>query len=151
MEQVKLSFLEILSLDVEINGIYRPAEFDENGAQTQPEIKVKGLLNEEGLKSIVGRFRLGRINETISVEKKAFNDAQQELAKRLGEDKDGRVVIEREIDGKINPNFEEFQTENQKLLDEEREIEFKPIDLADLNGIASDDRYALIFKFVKED
>jgi hypothetical protein len=151
MEQAKLSFLEILSLDVEINGIYRPAEFNEEGVQTQPEIKVKGLLNEQDFKSIVGRFRLGRINETITNEKKAFNDIQQELAKRLGEEKEGRVVIDREIDGKENPNFIEFQEENQKLLDEEREIEFKPIDLGDLNGVASEDRYSLIFKFVKED
>lgn len=150
MEQIKLSFLEILSLDVEINGFYREAVLDEEGNQIEPEIKVKGLVNEEGFKNIVGRFRLGRINETISAEKKAFNDSQQELAKSLGEEVDGRVVIEREIKGKPNPKFEEFQKENQKLLEEEREISFKPIDISDLNGVASDDRYSLIFKFVND-
>lgn len=150
MEKVKLSFLEILSLDIEINGMYRPAIKDDEGNQIHPEIKVTGLLNEKDFKSIVGRFRLGRINETVTKEKDAFNKSQRELIERLGEKKEDRFIIDPEIDGKPNPNFEEFQIENQKLLDEEREIEFKPISLSDLNGVASDDRYAMIFKFVED-
>lgn len=151
MEKIKLSFLEILAADAEINGVYRPAVLDESGNQLEPEIKIKGLLNEESLKSIVVRFRLGRIAELIATEKKAFNDAQQDLASILGEKKeDGRIVIEKEIKGKPNPKFAEFQEENKKLLEEERELKFKPIDISDLANVESNEKYSIIFKFVKE-
>jgi hypothetical protein len=58
-------------------------------------------------------------------------------------DEEGNIV-----DGKNNPKFIEFQTEFNLLLQEEKELEYKPFQLSALENIESDGNYPTFFKLV---
>lgn len=151
MEVKKLKFVDLLSLDAELNGFHRDAQKDEEGNQIAPEIKIIGLLNTlpEDI-SFVVKYRLDKIVNKVSAEKKTFFELQQELAKKYGKEKDGQIVIEKEIDGKPNKNFDKFQKENEALLMEEVEIEFKPIPLMTLEKVTSSQRYSILYDFIED-
>ena len=59
-------------------------------------------------------------------------------------DEEGKIVS-----GNPNPKFIEFQNEFNSLLQEEKELEYKPIDLNELENIESEGNYPTIFKLVK--
>lgn len=151
MEVKKLKFVDLLALDAELNGFQRDAQKDEEGNQIAPEIKIIGLMNSlpEDI-SFVVKYRLDKIVNAINTEKKVFFDLQQDLAKKYGEEKDGQIVIEKEIDGKPNKNFDKFQKENEALLMEEVEIEFKPIPLMTLEKVTSSQRYSILYDFIED-
>ena len=151
MEVKKLKFVDLLSLDAELNGFQRAAQKDEEGNQVAPEIKIIGLLNSlpEDI-SFVVKYRLDKIAMTVSAEKKIFYELQQELAKKYGEEKDGQITIQKDIDGKPNPNFDKFNKENEDLLMEEVEIEYKPIPLMTLEKVTSSQRYSILYDFIED-
>jgi hypothetical protein len=61
-------------------------------------------------------------------------------------DEEGNIV-----DGKNNPKFIEFQNEFNTLLQEEKEVEYKPVTLNELESIESEGNYPTFFKLVKVD
>jgi hypothetical protein len=151
MEVKKLKFVNLLSLDAELNGFYREAQKDAEGNQISPEIKIIGLLNSlpEDI-SFVVKYRLDKIANVIATEKKVFYSMQEDLAKKYGTEKDGSITIEKDIDGKPNPKFDKFQKDNEELLMEEIEISYKPIPLATLEKVTSSQRYSILYDFIED-
>lgn len=151
MEVKKLKFVDLLSLDAELNGFHREAQKDEEGNQVFPEVKIIGLSNSlpEDI-SFVIKYRLDKLLAAVAAEKKVFYSMQEELAKKYGEEKDGQIVIEKEINGKANPKFDKFQKENEELLAEEIELNYKPIPLKGLENVVSSQRYSILYDFIED-
>ena len=61
-------------------------------------------------------------------------------------DEDGNIV-----EGKPNPKFIEFQNEFNTLLQEEKELEYKPVNLNELESIETEGNYSTFFKLVVAD
>jgi len=88
---------------------------------------------------------------------------KEELIKKHGEtDETGNISIPmyvnivRDEDDKMvsaenNPKFIEFQNEFNTLLQEEKELEYKPVNLNELENIESDGNYPTFFKLVVVD
>jgi hypothetical protein len=68
-----------------------------------------------------------------------------------GERRAARIEDGKIVDGKNNPKFIEFQTEFNALLQEEKELEYKPVSLSELENIESDGNYPTFFKLVVAD
>lgn len=151
MEVKKLKFVDLLSLDAELNGFHREAQKDEQGNQVFPEVKIIGLSNSlpEDI-SFVIKYRLDKLLAAVAAEKKVFYSMQEELAKKYGEEKDGQIAIEKEINGKANPKFDKFQKENEELLAEEIELNYKPIPLKGLENVVSSQRYSILYDFIED-
>jgi hypothetical protein len=152
MESKKLKFIELLSLDAEINGYYRPAQLDADGNQLSPELKIVGITNSlpQELNFIL-KYRLDKLVATVVAEKTAFYEMQKELAKKYGtETEGGEITIEREIDGKENPKFEKFQKENEELLQEEITISYNPLPLKSMGDIVNGQRYSILYDFIED-
>ena len=151
MESKKLKFIELLSLDAEINGYYREALKDEEGNQVIPEVKIIGIVNSlpEEI-SFILKYRLDKLISAIAGEKATFIEMQRELAKKYGEEKDGQITIEREIDGKPNPKYVKFEKENEELLQEEIELSYKPLPLKGMEDIINSQRYSILYDFIED-
>jgi hypothetical protein len=61
-------------------------------------------------------------------------------------DENGNIV-----EGNPNPKFIEFQNDFNTLLQEEKELEYKPVNLSELESIESDGNYPTFFKLVVAD
>ena len=55
------------------------------------------------------------------------------------------------VSAENNPKFIEFQNEFNTLLQEEKELEYKPVNLNELENIESDGNYPTFFKLVVVD
>lgn len=151
MENKKLKFIDLLSLDAEINGFYREAQKDEEGNQIMPEVRIIGIVNtlpEEV--SFILKYRLDKLISTIAKEKAAFIEMQKELANKYGKEDNGNITIEKEIDGKPNPKYDKFVKENEELLMEEIELSYKPLPLKGMEDIVSSQRYSILYDFIED-
>lgn len=151
MENKKLKFIDLLSLDAEINGFYREAQKDEEGNQIMPEVRIIGIANtlpEEV--SFILKYRLDKLISTIAKEKAAFIEMQKELANKYGKEDNGNITIEKEIDGKPNPKYDKFVKENEELLMEEIELSYKPLPLKGMEDIVSSQRYSILYDFIED-
>ena len=50
---------------------------------------------------------------------------------------------------KFNPDFQQFEKEFNELLQTEKELEYKPILLSDLEKVETEENYVTLFKLVK--
>ena len=55
------------------------------------------------------------------------------------------------VSGDVNPKFVEFQNSFNTLLQEERDLEYKPLPLEDFESVESDANYTTFFKLIKVD
>ena len=150
MEKISLKLYEFYNLDSELNGVMN---------QQTGEKVSQGLLAEK-LK-LTTKYWLTELSKKVAAEKAGVESLKEDLIKKHGEaDEQGNVGISMYVDvvkdeeGKIvsgnpNPKFIEFQNEFNSLLQEEKELEYKPIDLNELENIESEGNYPTIFKLVK--
>ena len=152
MEKISLKLFEFYNLESELNGVMNQ--------QTGEKISA-GLLAEK-LK-LTTKYWLTELAKKVAAEKATVETLKEELIKKHGEadetgnisipmyidivkDEDGKIV-----DGKNNPKFIEFQSEFNALLQEEKELEYKPVSLSELENIESDGNYPTFFKLVVAD
>ena len=152
MEKISLKLFEFYNLESELNGVMNQ--------QTGEKISA-GLLAEK-LK-LTTKYWLTELAKKVAAEKTTVETLKEELIKKHGEaDETGNISIpmyidivkdedDKIIDGKNNPKFIEFQTEFNALLQEEKELEYKPVLLSELENIESDGNYPTFFKLVVAD
>lgn len=143
MEKIKLSIAEMVGLEAELNGLVN---------QQTNEVIAKGLLGEK--LSLVTKYRLKKLSDALAAEKKTIDELRSELIKKFGEEgEDGQVSIPMfigEDQKEENPNFTEFKTQYDALLDDEREFDYTPLSIDELKDIQTDQRYDLVFRLIKE-
>ena len=152
MEKVTLKLFEFYNLEAELNGVVN---------QQTGETISKGILNEKI--KLTTKYWLTDLFKKVSEEKQAVEKIKEELIKKHGQaDETGNISIpmyskiERDADGKVtlaepNPKYIEFQTDFNKLLQEERDLEYKSLYLSDFESVESDGNYATLFKLIKVD
>jgi hypothetical protein len=160
MEKITLKLFEFYNLDAELNGLTN---------QGTGETITTGLLREK--LPLVTKYWLTELGKKVAAEKAAVEELKNDLIKKFGkEDENGGVAIpmvidELDADGnpvkitdedgkettkkKFNPDFQQFEKEFNELLQTEKELEYKPILLSDLEKVETEDNYATIFKLVK--
>jgi hypothetical protein len=152
MEKISLKLFEFYNLDSELNGV--------TNQQTGEKVN-DGLLSEK-LK-LTTKYWLTELSKKVLAEKSSVESLKEELIKKHGEeDENGNIGIQmyidivkdedgKIIDGKPNPKFVEFQNDFNTLLQEEKELEYKPVKLSELESIESDGNYPTFFKLVVAD
>ena len=152
MEKISLKLYEFYNLDSELNGVMNQ--------QTGEKISA-GLLAEK-LK-LTTKYWLTELSKKVAAEKATVESLKEDLIKKHGEsDETGYISIPMYIDivkdeegnivdGKNNPKFIEFQNEFNALLQEEKELEYKPVSINELENIESEGNYPVFFKLVKVD
>ena len=152
MEKISLRIFELYNLDAELNGV--------TNSQTG-EVKLVGLLAEK-LK-LTTKYWLTDLAKRVAAEKAFIETLKEDLIKKYGEtDRVGNIgipmyinIVKDENDNIVssehNPRFIEFQNEFNTLLQEKKELEYKPITLIELENIESNDNYPTVFKLVEID
>lgn len=144
MEKIKLSVLEMISLEAELNGLAN---------QESGEVLSKGLLGEK--LDLVTKYRLKKLSDALAAEKKIVDELRGELIKKFGkEDKEGHFTIPKYSDeeNKVESlEYIDFKTQYEALLVDEKEFEYTPLSFEDLKDIKTDERYDLVFRLIKED
>jgi len=150
MEKISLKLYEFYNLDSELSGV--------TNQQTGEKVSA-GLLAEK-LK-LTDKYWLTELSKKVAAEKTSVESLKEDLIKKHGEaDETGNISIPmyidivkdeegKVVDGKNNPKFIEFQNEFNLLLQEEKELEYKPFQLSALENIESDGNYPIFFKLIK--
>lgn len=150
MEKVTLKLFEFYNLEAELNGLVN----QQNG-----EVLSKGLLNEKI--KLTTKYWLTDLYKKVSEQKQSVEKLKEDLIKKHGEtDDQGNVSIPMYINvitdeagevksRDINPKFLEFQNAFNTLLQEDRDLEYKPLPLEDFDSVESDANYSTFFKLIK--
>ena len=143
MQKKTFKLAEFYQLELELNGAVNP----ETGEKLS-----QGLLSQKLSLSV--KYWLSDMAKKVKEQKDQCEALKNELISKYGEEKDGRMLVEYFIkaeDGTsvINPAFVSFQNEFQKLLTEERELEYKELKLSDIGDIKTEERYELLFSLLK--
>ena len=147
MKKTTLKLVEFYALDVELNGFVNP--------QTK-EILSKGLLQEKlPLKT---KFWLSDISKKVADVKTTTEKLREELIKKYGDvNEHGGFSIppmksnpDNPSELIVNPNYGLFQKEFDVLLNEEKEIEYKPFSINEFDSFETDANYPVFFKFIEE-
>mgnify|MGYP003335443402 CR=1 FL=1 len=128
MEKMNLKLAEFLSLAIELNGA------------GVPESEYKGILNEK--MPLATRYWLNEISKQATAEKTVIDKFRDELVVKYGsQDAEGNyslpTFIEEDGNRVINPEFVKFNEEFSTLLDQEKELSYKPLSLKDVEMIES--------------
>lgn len=145
MEKKTLKLAEFYQLELELNGAVNP--------QTGEKLS-QGLLSQKLPLNI--KYWLNDMAKKVKEQKDQCEELKNELIKKYGEEKDGGIQIATVIKNAegndvVNPNFITFQSEFQKLLSEERDLEYKELKLSDIGNIETEDSYDLLFSLLKVD
>jgi len=148
MEKISLKLHEILTLDAELNG----AKNQQTG-----EVTIKGLANQK--LGIVTKYHINELSKKVQTEKESIDKLREELIKKLGTEEDGQIFIKmydelKDEEGNVvsrslTENFVEFNTEYDKLLNEEKELEYRPFELSELASVETEENYDIFFKLIK--
>lgn len=160
MEKITLKLFEFYNLDAELNGLTN---------QGTGETITTGLLREK--LPLVTKYWLTELGKKVGAEKAAVEELKNDLIKKYGkEDEKGGISIPMVIDDldangnpikdtdaeenevirkKLNPDFQQFEKEFNELLQTEKELEYKPILLSDLEKVETEENYVTLFKLVK--
>ena len=160
MEKITLKLFEFYNLDAELNGLTN---------QSTGESISTGLLREK--LPLVTKYWLTELGKKVAAEKASVEELKNDLIKKFGKeddkggvsipmvidelDADGNVVLTTDSDGKevakkvFNPDFQQFEKEFNELLQTEKDLEYKPILLADLAKLETEENYVTLFKLVK--
>jgi uncharacterized protein (UPF0216 family) len=160
MEKITLKLFEFYNLDAELNGLTN---------QGTGETITTGLLREK--LPLVTKYWLTELGKKVAAEKAAVEELKNDLIKKYGkEDEKGGISIPMVIDDldangnpikdtdaeenevirkKLNPDFQQFEKEFNELLQTEKELEYKPILLSDLEKVETEENYVTLFKLVK--
>ena len=155
MNKTTLTLGEIYTLESELAG----AVNQQTGEKT-----LKGLLSQSI--SLLQKYWLTDLAEDLAKHKKNVDAIRNDLIKKHGEpvengglsisvsinklDEEGNSVLNE--DGTpvkvLNPKFQEFNDEMEKLFAETREIEHYPFKIEDFD-FKTDETYAVFFKLLK--
>jgi hypothetical protein len=148
MEKISLKLHEILTLEAELNG----AKNQQTG-----EVTLKGLANQK--LGIVTKYHINELSKKVLTEKESIDKLREELIKKLGTEEDGQIFIKmydevKDEEGNVvsrslTQNFVEFNTEYDKLLNEEKELEYRPFELSELASVETEENYDIFFKLIK--
>lgn len=160
MEKITLKLFEFYNLDAELNGLTN---------QSTGETISVGLLREK--LPLVTKYWLTELGKKVAAEKASVEELKNDLIKKFGKeddkggvsipmvidelDADGNLIMVTDNEGKevakkkLNPDFQQFEKEFNELLQTEKELEYKPIVLADLAKLETEENYATLFKLVK--
>jgi len=160
MEKITLKLFEFYNLDAELNGLVN---------QATGETIAAGLLREK--LPLVTKYWLTELGKKVATEKTAIEELKNDLIKKYGrEDDKGKIFIPMLIDDlnadgnpikdtdaeenevvrkKLNPDYQQFEKEFNELLQTEKELEYKPILLSDLEKVETEENYVTLFKLVK--
>lgn len=141
MEKITLKLLEFYNLDAELNGLPSP---------DGKEMVMQGLLKEK--LSIVVKYWLNDLAKRVKAEREEVESLKNDLIKKYGkEDENGNISIPMFLEEEtrtINPDYVEFDREFGKLLQTEKELEYKPLKLSDFENLETESNYATFFKLV---
>jgi hypothetical protein len=145
MEKKTFKLAEFYQLELELNGAVNPETGD---------VLSQGLLSQK--LSLNVKYWLNDMAKKVKEQKDQCEALKNELIKKYGEEKDGRIQVTYSIKAEdgvdvINPAFVSFQNEFQKLLSEERELEYKELKLSDIGDIETEESYHLLFSLLKVD
>ena len=148
MEKISLKLHEFLTLEAELFGTKN---------QQTGETITKGLLNEK--LSLVSKFWLNELGKKVQAEKESIEKLREELIKKLGTEEEGQIFIKmydevkdeegHVVSRSLTPNFIEFNQEFDKLLNEEKELEYHPVELSELANVETEGNLNVFFKLVK--
>jgi hypothetical protein len=153
METIKIKLGQIFELDAEINGI---SSTNESGEQV---ILMKGFINES--LSLTTKYWLLELNKEVNKVKSSLESLRDELIKKYGtEDPEtGKIIIPlylpgteelnehgKVINGTTNPVYIDFQKEYSDLMNDDLEIQYKPIPLSILSRIETESVYPFILQ-----
>jgi hypothetical protein len=151
MAKLTLKLGQILQLESEINGYTNP--------QNGQEVFIGFRKHKLPLKT---KYWLTELGDRLSAEKKVVETLRDEIIQKHGED-DGKggiqigVFIEQKdendkvISRELNPQYVEFQNEFNALLSEEKEVEYTPLTMEDLDKVGeTTDDYNLLFMLVQK-
>ena len=151
MAKITLKLGQILQLESEINGYTNP--------QNGQEVFIGFRKHKLPLKT---KYWLTELGDRLSAERKMVETLRDEIIQKHGEDdcKGGiqiGVFIEQKdendkvISRELNPQYVEFQNEFNTLLSEEKEIEYTPLTMEDLDKVGeTTDDYNLLFMLVQK-
>jgi hypothetical protein len=152
MEKITLKLGEVLQLESEINGFTN---------QETGKVVYQGFIKQN--LSILLKYELTELSETLSKERKTIDGLRDELIKKYGED-DGKggiiVKMFNEVvddEGNVtsrtfNESYLKFDEEYSKLLNNEKEIEYPEILKSDLKEAGkSNDDYKILFRLIKKE
>lgn len=151
MEKLTLKLGDHLQLESELNGLVN---------QNTGEVIYEGFINQN--LSIILKYELSVLAETLNAERKRIESLKDELVKKHGDldEKNGMMVKmfneTRDDEGNvlsrvINPKYIEFDKEYGTLLNQEKEIEYPEITKEDLKDAGkSKDKYQVLFKLIKK-
>jgi hypothetical protein len=150
MEKITLKLSEFYELEIELNGTVN---------QKTGERVSKGLLSEKI--KLTTKYWLHDVNKRVAAEKQSIEKLKEELVKKYGKEENGSisipVYINQKVDeetkeviaGEINPDFVNFQNEFNALLNEERELEYRPFKLEEFDDVETEGVYTTFFKLIK--
>ncbi len=146
-KSITLKMADLLGLQLELKG--------------SEQNKIIGLLNQK--LNIVLKYRLSILDSSLQPIVEKVDSLKRELITKFGTtNENGDIYINmylnvnaegNPLDGEtkqINPKFVEFNNEFNKLLMEDVEFEYVPINLNDLIDIETTDNYTILFKLISD-
>jgi hypothetical protein len=135
---MKLKLHEVVSLHYELNGITKQKADGSN------EIISQGLLKQKV--NMKTKLYLQRLNNVVAPEFKIYSEAEQELFKKYGEEKDGMITVSKE-------KWPELQKEKEELLTVEKDIDVVnlwsgEITIDTIGNIETDEIYPVFLKLI---
>ena len=135
---MKLKLHEVVALHYELNGITKQK------TDGTAEVISQGLLKQKT--NMKTKLYLQRLNAVVTEEFKLFSEAEQELFKKYGEQKDEMIVVSQE-------KFADFAKEKEELLTAEKEIDVVNLWSSDLTidnvaSIETDEIYPVFLKLI---
>lgn len=135
---MKLKLHEVVALHYELNGITK------QGKDGSAEIISQGLLKQKT--NMKTKLYLQRLNAVVGDEFKLYSEAEQELFKKYGEEKDGMITVSKE-------KWPELVKEKEELLTAEKEINVQDlwsgaVTIDTVDSIETDEIYPVFLKLI---
>jgi len=150
MNKIKLKLHEFYALEAELNGVVN---------QRTGEVVLKGLMSEKI--NLSTKYWVNDLAKKVLAEKVEIEKLKDDLIKKHGEeDESGGVsipvyinVVKNEaneiVSRDINPKYVEFESDFNALLQEEKEVEYKPFKLEQFDSVESEGVYNIFFKLIE--
>jgi len=133
MNKITLKLYEILLLKDEIYGI--------------PNKNIEGLLKQEIPYPV--KYWIHDLGKKILGENEIITKLHNELVIKYGDDTSTvQPTITENGQITVNPKFTEFKAEYNALINEEKEIEYKPFKLEDLKDMKTKEYYSTFNKLI---
>lgn len=170
MEKITLKLYDFLNLEADINGVI--------DQRTGQRVR-KGLLQYPLPMGV--KYWITKLAKTVGEEKTIIDGLKDELVKKYGTERDGSIVVATTIDDLdkkgnpikikvknqegeeievnrqvINPQYLAFEKDYAEILQQEKELDYRPILLSELathdnpNGLETEETYETFFKLVSE-